>query len=209
MPLPKPTEKYTYTDYLTWDDDFRCELVNGEVIEMEHPTTEHQSISGALACQFGMYLQDKTCEILYAPLDVMIFAKLDNYEDEVDTVVQPDLLIVCDSSKLVERGCVGAPDMLIEITSLHAVRYDSIDKAELYAKAGVKEYWIVDPISQFVDVLLLDTTIGAYRLSASYTRQDSAPVNTLKGLCIDLSRVFPERPTRRPRKFLSEPRFPI
>lgn len=195
MPLPKSNERYTYADYLTWDEDVRCELVNGEVVDLASPSTAHQIVLSEIFFQIRSYLEGKRCIPMIAPADVLLFAKQSDAPDDVDTVVQPDLYIVCDPTKLHNsRGCIGAPDMVLEVTSPSTSGYDLVVKRDLYAKAGVQEYWAVDPVRQEVTVLLLDIRTDSYITKAIYSREDSAKVEILNNCHVDLPKVFSKVP---------------
>ncbi len=192
MPLPKEKEHCTYADYLSWDDDERVELINGNIFVMDSPNIPHQRIVGKLFRQIDEFLDDKPCEAFIAPLDVCLFEKKGDTPDDIDTVVQPDIMVVCDQNKLENiKKCSGAPDLVIEILSPSNYRHDMIVKLNLYNQAGVREYWIVDPESMTVEVFLL-VDEGRYLLSGVFQKTDSVEVSVLPGCTIDLSRVFPK-----------------
>ena len=189
--LPEEDELYTYADYCTWDDDQRWELIDGIAYAMASPTTAHQDICGMLHLQIGNYLLGKPCKVYFAPFDVRLFANPSDESDETDTtVVQPDLLVVCDRSKLSDgRSCKGAPDLVIEILSPSTASKDRILKLQKYRKAGVRECWIVDPNAHTVRVFLLKD--GKFT-GRKYGEADSVPVTVLPGLTISLPDVFGE-----------------
>lgn len=191
MAFPLEKEHYTYADYLEWDTDERYELIYGEAVMMASPTYEHQLISSELVRQFGNFLIDKTCQVLHAPLDVRLFEKDENDTKNVDTFVQPDVVVLCDNSKRDKRGIKGAPDLAIEIVSPSTSSYDCLVKLNLYMQAGVREYWIVNPEEKTVQVYLLDNE-GTYRVLKAYEQTDSINVSVLNGCVIDLSLVFAE-----------------
>ena len=138
-------EKYTYGDYLTWCDEERWELIDGVPYNMTPaPSRAHQGISVELARQMANYLVGKTCRIYTAPFDVRL-PKGEEKDERIKTVVQPDLLVVCDESKLDDRGCKGAPDLIVEILSPHTAVKDMKTKRDLYERVGVEEYWLIDP----------------------------------------------------------------
>ena len=183
MPLAQSNEYYTYTDYCTWDDGERWELIDGVPYAMSPaPSRIHQEISGNLYGQFFNFLRNKPCKVYSAPFDVRI-----NADAEDDTVVQPDLLVVCDHSKLDEKGGKGAPDLVIEILSPSSARHDKFLKFNCYQRAGVREYWMVDPDTKTVQVCILEN--GKY-IASVY--DDSIPVEALPGCTIDLKDVFAE-----------------
>lgn len=188
-PLPKE-QRYTYADLLEWDDDVRYELYSGIPVALASPTDIHQSILGELYLQFGNYLKGKKCKAYFAPFDVRLFEEKEDHPKDVDTVVQPDLMVVCDQNKVDRHGVHGAPDLVIEIISNSSRRLDRLTKLNLYQKAGVREYWIVDPDSCVVSVYTLKD--GVYRTAAAYGADSSIRVGVLNDCTIDLSTVFPE-----------------
>ena len=177
---------YTYEDYYSWDDGERWELIDGVPYAMSPaPSRKHQGLLGKLHVQFYDFLRGKPCEVYLAPFDVRLNA--DTYDD---TVVQPDLIVVCDTSKLDDRGCVGAPDLAIEILSPSTSAHDRVRKFKKYLQHGVREYWIVDPDSKTLSVNVLSE--GKY-VAAAYSDEDAVPVHVLEGCTIDLSEVFREK----------------
>ena len=191
MALPAEKERYTFADVLTWPDDERAELIDGEVVLMAPaPSRGHQEISGEVFRQLANYLEGKKCKVYHAPFDVRLFEKDGDTPEDVDTVVEPDITIVCDHSKLDDRGCKGAPDMVVEILSPWTRRHDKFTKFNLYQKAGVREYWIVDPDGKYVQVFVL--TDGYYTAVDFGEAGDKLKVNVLEDCVVDLSRVFSE-----------------
>lgn len=190
MPLPASKDHYTFADCLTWDERDRIEIVNGEAIMMSPPTRAHQKILMELARQFANYLEGKKCEVYPAPFAVRLFEKAGDSPKDVDTMVEPDISIVCDNDKLDKHGCKGAPDMVIEILSPSTQRHDQLVKLGLYQRAGVREYWIVDPENQTVRVMLRDGS-GVFQIDELYSRDSVAKVNVLSGCFIELAKVFP------------------
>ena len=177
-------KRYTYEEYYSWDDDKRWELIDGIPYAMGAPSRTHQEIIGNLHFQLYGLTKERPCKAYVAPFDVRLNA--DTYDD---TVVQPDLLVVCDESKLDERGCVGAPDLVVEILSPSSHRHDTFVKFRKYLQAGVREYWIVDPDRKTVTEYIIKN--GEY-VAEVYGDDESAPVHVLEGCAIDLSEVFPE-----------------
>lgn len=191
MALPAKKERYTFADVLAWPDDERAELINGEIFLMApSPSRGHQGISVELTRQFANYLEGKKCKAYHAPFDVRLFEKEGDAPEDVDTVVEPDLVVICDPSKLDDRGCKGAPDMVVEILSPSTQRHDRLVKLGLYQRAGVREYWIVSPEEQTVQVFLRQD--GSLQLHEVYDRQGVAKVNVLDGCFIELIKVFAE-----------------
>lgn len=188
---PMPQEQhYTYADLLEWDDDVRYELYSGIPMALASPSDIHQRISGEIYLQLGNYLRGKKCRAYYAPLDVRLFEEDGDHPKDVDTVVQPDLMVVCDQNKVDRHGVHGAPDLVIEIISNSSRRLDRLTKLNLYQRAGVREYWIVDPDAYVVSVYTLKD--GVYRTAAAYGADSSIRVGVLDDCTIDLSMVFPE-----------------
>jgi Uma2 family endonuclease len=185
------TKRYTFADYLTWIDDKRRELINGFVNMMTPaPSRIHQKISGSIYGQVWNFLKNKECEVYSAPFDVRFPSKDGkNDDDKIYTVVQPDICIICDESKLDDRGCLGAPDLIVEIVSLSTVKKDIDDKFKIYEENGVKEYWIVQPNDATLTVFFLEK--GKYQHKGMYTRGSKVPVLIFEGkLLIDLDEVF-------------------
>ena len=154
--------KYNYGNYCQWPDEERWELIDGVPYALTTPSRLHQGVVFELAGQIGNSLRDSDshCEGYLAPFDVRL-PKGDEADDQVDTVVQPDLLVVCDQAKLDEKGCRGAPDWIVEVTSPSTVLRDLGLKRDVYEKHGVQEYWIVHPSERWVMVYLLDEA-GSY-----------------------------------------------
>ena len=181
--VKETAQKYTYADYIKWDDDNRCELIDGVIYTMTPaPTWEHQSVSGELYKQLAIFLTGKKCKVFSAPFDVRL-----NADSGDDNVVQPDVVVVCDRSKLAGTGYNGVPDMIIEILSPSTSRKDKILKFNKYLQAGVREYWIVDPDYKIVSVYVLKN--GKY-VTAAYSDTDIIPVQVLEGCVIDMKEVF-------------------
>lgn len=183
-------KKYTYADYLTWQFSDRLELIRGWVKKMSPaPASEHQRISSILHTQIGSYLRKKKCQLFAAPFDVRLIDKKKSTPDnEIITVVQPDLCIICDETKIDSRGCLGAPDWIIEILSPGNTKTEMQDKYELYAETGVQEYWIVQPGDQ--TVLCFKLNGEQYSLTGMYTQDDVVPVLIFPDLQIDFREVF-------------------
>ncbi len=191
---PDLSGTYTYADYLTWQWDEMTELIRGKIFKMSPaPGSLHQRISGNIFGQLWNYLQGKPCQVFSAPFDVRLPISPKNKADiEIITVVQPDLCVVCDPSKIDERGCLGAPDWIIEILSRHTSAKDLREKFEVYEEAGVKEYWVVHPQEQTVLVYTLEQN-GKYQgILKPYIRTDCISPVALQGLTINLAAVFPE-----------------
>ncbi|MDR2027981.1 MAG: Uma2 family endonuclease [Treponema sp.] len=186
MPLLKEQTYYTYADYLSWDGEGRYEIIDGEAYMMAPPSRMHQEISMALSTRIYNFLQGKPCKVYATPFAVRLNPLPGNRDD---TVVEPDLAVVCDSSKLDDQGCNGAPDLIIEILSPSNARYDRITKFQKYREAGVREYWIVDPEEKSLLVYVLK---NSEYVASAYEETALVPVTVLPGLEIDLKTVFVE-----------------
>ncbi len=185
--------RYSYADYLTWFDEKRRELVNGFVKLFAAPVRKHQEISINLATDVKIFLKNKPCRIYHAPFDVRFPANGETEDSDIYTVVQPDISIICDKKKLDKRGCIGAPDMIIEILSKSSVAHDTKVKFELYEKHGVREYWIVRPDEETVTVFVLNDNMQKYEYISTYSNDTKIPVNIFNSeLIIDLKNIFTE-----------------
>ena len=179
-PLLKDDTEYTWEDYMSWDDDVRYELIDGVAYAMGSPSQRHQRTLGKLHLQLGNFLDGKSCEVFLSPSDVKLANK---------TVIQPDLFVVCDRSKLDGQFTQGAPDLVIEIESPSSTQRDRILKYNKYLDTKVREYWIVNPESKVTEVFILVN--GDYSRKA-YDEKDKISVHVLDGCTIDMSEVFAE-----------------
>lgn len=171
---------YTYADYLTWQFDEMVELIKGKVQRMSPaPLRRHQFVSNNLSFELTSFFKKHPCNIYVAPFDVRLY-KIDKNDNKVQTVVQPDISVICDSSKLDDRGCIGSPDLIIEILSKTSKKRDIHDKYDLYEENEVKEYWIVDPIDKTVDIFSLEN--NQYQVFANYYEENN----------IIVGKIFPE-----------------
>ena len=187
-----PDKRYTYADYLTWIDDKRRELIDGFVHLMTPaPTRKHQQISIQLSTELNLFFRNKeSCQVYNAPFDVRLPKPKTTKEDkEIFTVVQPDLCVICDPSKLDDRGCIGPPDLIVEILSPSTSKRDLTDKFKVYEEAGVKEYWTVNPNDENINVFVLDKK-GKYQLSGMYAGDMKIKVSIFKDLEISLEDIF-------------------
>lgn len=147
----KDDRVYRYGDYRTWPEDERWELIDGVAYDMSPaPSTAHQVISMELGSAIRAFLGTGGCRVFAAPFDVLLPDSPDQPDDEVTSVVQPDLAVICDLSKLRTFGCVGAPDWVVEILSPYTSRRDLAEKHALYERHGVKEYWVIDPGNRYI-----------------------------------------------------------
>ena len=179
---------YTYADYYKWKFEERVELIKGKIFKMSPaPGSTHQRISSHLHIAIGNYLSGKNCEVFSAPFDVRIPRKSKDDKDIV-TVLQPDICVICDPSKVDERGCIGAPDIVIEILSPANHKKELKYKHEVYEEAGVKEYWIVEPADKSVQIYLL--TDGRLIASRPLYAEDVFSSSVLPGFSLDLNKLF-------------------
>ncbi|MFC0212551.1 Uma2 family endonuclease [Paenibacillus chartarius] len=191
MSMPLEKRLYTYADYCTWPDEERVELIDGVMHNMSPaPNRRHQEILGALHGQFWTYLQGKSCKVYMSPFDVRL-PRGDEPDEQVMTVVQPDLSVICDRNKLDDKGCRGAPDLVVEILSPSNPKHDLVRKLRLYERAGVREYWVVFPLDRIVQVYGLNDR-GSYELTQFGGVKDTIEVGILPGLGVALETVFAE-----------------
>lgn len=191
MALSAEKISYTFADVLSWDEDERIEIINGEAFMMATPSRIHQEICFEIGRQLGNYLEGKQCKVYLAPFGVRLFEQDGDNPEDVNSVVEPDISVVCDKSKLDKHGCKGAPDMVVEVLSPSSLRHDRLVKLNLYQQAGVREYWIVDPENKAVQVFLQDGK-DFLRICEEYGCRDVAKVNVLDGCFIELNNVFSE-----------------
>ena len=188
-----PDGTYTYADYLKWKMDEYVELFRGKIRRMSPaPLRQHQWIAGNIFNLIKNELKRKPCKVYIAPFDVRLPKKEGIEDGKIYTVVQPDVCIICDPAKLDYRGCVGAPDTIIEILSRKNMDRDVREKFALYEEHGVKEYWIVNPGVRNVTTYLLNTA-GKYELSGDYGDEgDQIPVASISGFSLSWDEIFEE-----------------
>jgi len=173
---------HTYADYLAWPEDVRYELIDGVAYLMAPaPDLAHQEVAGGIYRQLANALDGAPCRVFIAPVDVRL-PKADETDARIDTVVQPDVLVVCDPSKLDRRGVQGAPDLVVEVLSPSTAGHDHILKRRVYERSGVQEFWLVHPVDRMVSI---------YRLAgAEYGKPEvqelagTTPVGVLPGVTI-------------------------
>ena len=186
---------YTYADYLTWQFDDELELIKGKIMLMSPaPNVNHQRISIRLGAILYNFLKQKSCQPFAAPFDVRLYDKNKSRvaNQDIYTVVQPDLCVICDSNKLDAQGCLGSPDWIIEILSKGNSKKEMQIKYELYQENGVMEYWLVYPVEQSVYQFILDATTQQYKLFKMYPGIGKASSYLFPDLEIDLQEVFAE-----------------
>ena len=181
---------YTYADYLLWQFSERLELIKGKIFKMSPaPSSSHQRISMKLTRELDRYFYGLNCEIFAAPFDVrLINFKKSTSDNQIITVVQPDLSIICDSSKIDEKGCLGAPNLIVEILSNGNSNTDLKIKFDLYEENGVKEYWIVNPTDK--TVLIYTLLEGKYIGSRPFTTDTVIQSPTFSDLKVEVNKIF-------------------
>jgi Uma2 family endonuclease len=190
--LPQPQidrKNYTYADYLSWPENERWEIIDGAPHMMAPPSRIHQEILTELLTQFNAYLREKPYRVYPAPFGVRLPKGDEKSDLEINVVVEPDIAVVCNSSKLDEKGCKGEPDLIVEIISPSSVKNDILKKFNLYEKAGVKEYWIVEPNGKIVTVFVLGEN-RKYGRPEVYAEDDEIQVSIFTDLKINLKPVF-------------------
>ncbi len=196
-----PERRYSYADYLKWDDQRRYEIIDGLVYNMNAPLRVHQEVLLAAVRRLADFFEYRPCPVFIAPFDVRL-ATGKCSEDQIFNVVQPDISIVCDEAKLDEKGCIGAPNLVIEVISPATASRDHIQKRRLYESAGVREYWLIDPTNRIVTLYCAGPD-GNFRPPVTLGETDLLVSEAFAGLKIDLSAIFPARP-----QTLSEPAPP-
>lgn len=152
------------------------------------PTVKHQQVQRELLTELTIYLRGKECAVFGSPIDVCLFAQQNTPDDEIQDWLQPDLIVVCDKDKITTRNIVGTPDFVIEILSPSTARNDRVTKFNQYEKAGVKEYWIVDPLNEYIEVY--ERQESRFQLARLYTKEDTLQTSLFDGLKINLNVVF-------------------
>ena len=185
------TRRYSYTDYLTWIDDKMREIINGIVKLMATPFRIHAKISSRIVYELETHIRRNRgkCEVYNAPFDVRLPKNGEVADDKIYTVVQPDICVVCDLSKLDERGCLGAPELVVEIQSPSTAAYDLTDKFFAYESAGVREYWVVFPKMKAITIFRLLEN-GKFDKGAPYEFDATVTSQVLEGLEIKLEDIF-------------------
>jgi Uma2 family endonuclease len=181
---------YTYADYFKWKFEERVELIKGKIFRMSPaPSTIHQKLCGEISGELWSYLRDKKCQVFSAPFDVRLPRKSSD-DKEIYTVLQPDVCVICDPTKLDKRGCLGAPDIVVEVLSPGNNAKELKNKYEVYEEAGVKEYWIVQP--QYCSFVQYKLANGKYQPSRQLTTGDVVTTDILEGFVLDLTALFAE-----------------
>ncbi|MFI3137661.1 MAG: Uma2 family endonuclease [Methylococcaceae bacterium] len=188
----KDNQTYCYGDYLTWPDNVRYELIDGHAYCMAPaPDLAHQDITGDIYRQVANTLTGKKCRAFIAPLDVRLPQKSEA-DAHIDTVVQPDVFVVCDPDKLTRRGIRGAPDWVVEVLSPSTAGHDQIKKRQLYERHGVREYWLIHPTDRVLTVYRLDN--GEYGKPDIYELAGETAITALPGCVIQWDELVARLP---------------
>ncbi len=184
-------KQYTYADYLTWRFEERVELIKGWLYKMSPaPKRYHQEVEGVIFYEIFDFFKKLKCKVYQSPFDVRL-VKNKGQDEEINTVVQPDICVVCDEAKLDEAGCLGAPDLIVEILSDSTAKKDYNEKFNLYEENKVKEYWIANPATKTIELFSLIKgkyeSIGLYNENEGYTHIES---QLFKDLKIPLKTIF-------------------
>ncbi|HNX74985.1 MAG TPA: Uma2 family endonuclease [Candidatus Rifleibacterium sp.] len=194
MPLAEKKCKrdfFTWADYITWPENERWEIINGEAFDMSPaPGVMHQEVSTALSGLLYNFFSEHTCRLFHAPFDVKL-PENDEAIEETSTIVQPDIVVYCDPEKLDEHGGTGAPDLAVEILSPSSSKRDLIDKMALYERHGVREYWVVDTFNKVISIWNLEKD-GKFGREQTFRREDQLKSTIFPELNISLEKVFPE-----------------
>ncbi|MDR1815524.1 MAG: Uma2 family endonuclease [Clostridiales Family XIII bacterium] len=188
----KMEEHFTYADYLTWEDDHRWEIIDGKAYQISAPSVDHQAVILELAAFLHDFLKGKPCRAFVSPIDVRLHAQSEEDEGD-DTVVQPDILVVCDKKKIGVRAILGAPDLVIEVLSESTASRDHITKLKKYMEVGVKEYWIVNPSEKNVSIHIRKAEPPETTCETTVMEGDAVLRSTvLPDIEIELSQIFAE-----------------
>ena len=182
-------ERFTWADYLQWPDEQRCELIDGQVYDMTPaPGTSHQETLINLASRMHGYLKDKPCKVFVAPFDVRLAEKKET-RNSCSNVVQPDISIICDPKKIDDKGCVGAPDLVVELLSSSTASKDQVKKRRLYERHGVKEYWLIHPIERYAHIYTLKD--GAYKLIGVFDDEATLESQIFTDFSVKMTEILP------------------
>ena len=192
IPQLDPKKQYTYADFLTWQFDERVELIKGWLYNLgTAPRLTEKNVIGHLFIEIYSFFKTKHAEVYSEWFDVRLVKNKGQKNNEIDTVIQPDICIICDETKLDDAGCVGAPDLIIEILSDSTAKKDYNEKFNLYEENEVKEYWIVNPASQTIEVFsLIDGSFVSLGLFNEKEGAETVEGNLFPELQIELKTIF-------------------
>jgi Uma2 family endonuclease len=186
-----PTQIYSYADYLTWQFSERIELLKGYIRQMSAPNRFHQTLSGNLFREIAYAFKGHECRVFAAPFDVKLVKNPQGKTDkEIYSIVQPDICVICDRTKLDKQGCLGSPDWIIEIVSESTAKTDVKDKFDIYEENGVLEYWIVRPIENSIERFFLENEKYVYK--RTFVKEDVIAPILFPELLIKLEEIFEE-----------------
>ncbi len=185
------TKQYSYADYLAWRFEERVELIKGWIMRMASPSRAHQFAAARLFRAIDGFFSNHPCEVYFAPTDVMFLNKeqISKNNKDIYTVLIPDLFVICDLEKMQDGGCLGAPDLVVEILSPGNTKKEMKYKYEIYEEHGVKEYWVVHPIDNNIVIHTLQDN-GKYQASKYFTDEDILVSALFPDFSMDLSNVF-------------------
>ncbi|SRR5258706_9376318 len=186
---PDPSLRYTYADYLKWNFEERLELFRGKIFKLSAPNTKHQVILRNLGVEISILLKGKKCQTFLAPFDVRLPIKNRKKDNEVTTVVQPDICVICDESKIDDKGCCGAPDLVVEILSPGNSKKEIKLKHALYEESHVPEYWVIYPEEESIIVFLLNEE-RKYNGAIAYAADDTIESRAIPGLAVKFNDIF-------------------
>jgi Uma2 family endonuclease len=192
QPLQKVEEPdlagyYNASDYLEWTFEGFVELIKGKIVKMSSPASAHQVVSRQLLKVMIAHFDRQPCQLFHAPYDVYFVHEWEDFK-QARNIVQPDICIICDRNKIKRLGCVGAPDLVVEILSPSSIRKDVGDKFSLYEQYGVKEYWIVNPVEGTITLNVLED--GTYRTLTPKAKGEILHSVLFPDLAVDLETVF-------------------
>lgn len=192
--LPSAADRYTYADYAAWPDTVRGELIDGRFHDLgEASSVLHQWVVGGLGAQLHAQLAGKPCRPLISPLDVLL-PRLGQSDEQIDRVVQPDVLIVCDAAKLLERYVRGAPDFVAEVLSPATSRKDQVEKLALYETCGVREYWLLHPVDRVLTIYTQLADGSGYGRPRVLAAEGSVTLAILPDVVVDCDALFADLP---------------
>jgi len=192
----KAKQIFHYADYLTWPDQERWEIIEGVPYDMTPaPASDHQMVLGEIFGNLWQYLKNKSCRVFMAPFDVRLSQKPDADDNSIETVVQPDIVVICDQKKIDQRGCHGAPDITVEILSPASAYKDETEKLMLYEKFGVREYWIVNPAAQYIMIYRHEG--GEFCRPEYFAKNDRLVSQVLPDFSLNLTTIWNNKSTAR------------
>lgn len=191
----KASQIFHYADCLTWPDAERWEIIEGVPYDMTPaPASDHQLVLGEIFGNIWQYLKNRSCKVFMAPFDVRLSEDPGADDNNIETVVQPDIVVICDQGKIDKRGCHGAPDITVEILSPTTAYKDETEKLRLYEKYGVREYWIVNPAARYIMVYGLNGE--GYGRPEYFTKNDRLVSHVLPDFVLELTSIWDNKAGR-------------